>query len=263
MKRKDEWDQRMEHLRQLPQSDACKAPLRLPNYLLINGREDRMGEMIQQMAELLKEKNLMRFAGECPCVFWTMTQDPDSISQLLDTLDAKAGFHNRFLGVVALEITALTEGGETLHKLAEMARDSYGELLLVYLLHGREHGKSHALQRLLSEATPLDVVCFDPVTEEEMALYLTRRLEGRDVRMSAQARKALAQQIAAIQKEGECKSLCVMDNLCELIAYRADMWNACQENVTLSVADVRRLAADFQRLKKNRVRARTIGFGGE
>lgn len=42
-------------------------------------------------------------------------------------LNAQAGFHNRFLGVVALDITALSEGGETLRRLAEMARDSYGE----------------------------------------------------------------------------------------------------------------------------------------
>jgi len=262
MKHKDEWDQLMEHLRHLPQSNACNAPLRLPNYLLINEQEECMYERIQQMAELLKEKKLMRFVGECSCVFWTMTQAPDSHAQLLDALDAKAGFHNRFLGVVALEITAVTEGGETLRKLSELARDSYGELLLVYLLHGRKRGKSQALQRVLSEATPLDVMSFDPVTEEDVTVYLTRGLEERDVRLSSRARKALAQQIAAMQKEGDCKSFSVLDNLCELIAYRAGTWNAYQENVTLSVADVRRLAADFQRLKR-KTHTRTIGFGGE
>lgn len=263
MKHTDEWAQLMEHLRQLPQSHAGNAPLRLPNYLLIGAQEKRMHEDIQQLAELLIEKNLMQFAGEVPCVFWTMTQDPDSFSQLLDTLDAKAGFHNRFLGVVALEITALAEGGEALCKLAKMAKDSYGELLLIYLLSGRERGRSHALQRALSEATPLDVMGFEPVTEEEMTFYLARRLEERDVRLSSQARKALAQQIAIMRKEGDCKNFHVLDNLCELIAYRAGTWNACQENVILGVADVRRLDEDFQRLKKGRAHTRTIGFGGE
>ena len=42
MKHKDEWAQLMEHLRQLPQSHAGSAPLRLPNYLLIGAQEKRM-----------------------------------------------------------------------------------------------------------------------------------------------------------------------------------------------------------------------------
>lgn len=263
MKYKDEWAQLIDRLSQTPQGSAGNAPLRLPNYLLIGYQEKRMREDIQHMAELLKERNLMRFAGECPCVFWTMSQDPDSFSQLLDALDAKAGFHNRFLGVVALEITSLTEGGENLCNLAKMAKDSYGELLLIYLLHGRERGKSHMLQRVLSEATPLDVMSFEPVTEEEMTGYLARCLAERDVRLSSQARKALAQQIATMRKEGDCKSYHVLDNLCELIAYRAVTWKERQDNVILGVADVRRLDEDFQRLKKSKAHTRTIGFGGE
>jgi len=263
MKQKNEWEQLMECLERIPQSDARHVPLHLPNYLLIGEHEERMREEIQRMAQLLKQKGLMRFAGEIPCIFWTMEQDPASFSGLLDALDAHAGFHNRFLGVVALEVTALLEGGETLRRLAGLVRDSYGELLLVCLLHGRESGKGHVLQRLLSEAAPLDVVCFEPVTEEEMTLYLTRRLEEKEVRLSTPARKALARQIAAMREEGDWQSFRTLDNLCELIAYRAGMWNACQKGVMLGMADVRRLDEDFQRLKKSRVRARTIGFGGE
>lgn len=240
----------------------------LPNYIFVADPGCGVSTSLDQLTRLLRENGLFRFAGERPFFEWMLGKPGSewSVERLLDRIRTMAGFHNRFRGVIGLEMEKWTDAemkDPDFQKLLDLVDDKRNEILFVFVLPARTDDELNDMINAIRMAAPAEIIHFASPTEEEMAEYLKVFLNRKGFGISNQAFRELPGMMKKLRESPQFEGLGTLDDLADEIIYRVCSGGRINETTILSDdLDFIREQRFLTRTRHAKNHTRRIGFGG-
>lgn len=240
----------------------------LPNYVFISDPGCGITTHLEMLTRLLQENNLFRFAGEQPFFEWMLKKSDSAwtIEHLLDRINVMAGFHNRFMGVIGLELGVWSENevkNSTFQRLLELMNSKKDQILFVLVLYSQPDNSLDEMINVIRNNSPVEIIHFHTPTSEQLAEYLKDFLFRKGFGISKQAYREIPAILDRLRLAPGFDGLSTISNLADEIIYHICSSDRINETTILR-DDLDFITKDdgyLSRLTKKKD-IRRIGFGG-
>ena len=266
----DEFKQLADRLQQVAENRKRLhgVEISLPNYIFVTDPGCGITTHLRQLTRLLQENNLFRFAGEQPFFEWMLKRsDPNwTIEHLVDRINVMAGFHNKFMGVIGLELDVWSESevkGGAFQRLLDLIDSKKDLVLFVLILPAKSDDSPEEMINAIRSTSPVEIIHFHTPTSEQLAEYLKNFVNRKGFSVSNQAYRELPAILDRLRNSPGFDGLSTISNLADEIIYHNCSSGRVNE-ATILKDDLDFITKDdgyLSRLAKKKD-VRRIGFGG-
>ena len=266
----DEFKQLAERLQQVAENRKRLhgVEISLPNYIFVTDPGCGITTHLRQLTRLLQENNLFRFAGEQPFFEWMLKKsDPNwTIEHLVDRINVMAGFHNKFMGVIGLELDVWSESeikSSAFQRLLDLIDSKKDLILFVLILPAKSENSSDDMINAVRSNSPVEIIHFHTPTSEQLAEYLKNFMTRKGFSISNQAYRELPAILDRLRAMSGFDGLSTISNLADEIIYHICSSNRINDTTILKddLDFITREGGYLSRLAKKKD-VRRIGFGG-
>ena len=266
----DEFKQLADRLKQVAENRKRLhgVEISLPNYIFITDPGCGITTHLEQLTRFLKENSLFRFAGEQPFFEWMLKKSDSAwdIEHLIDRINVMAGFHNKFMGVIGLELDVWSESevkGGAFQRLLDLIDSKKDLVLFVLILPAKSDDSPEEMINAIRSTSPVEIIHFHTPTSEQLAEYLKNFVNRKGFSVSNQAYRELPAILDRLRNSPGFDGLSTISNLADEIIYHNCSSGRVNEATILKddLDFITREGGYLSRLAKKKD-VRRIGFGG-